>query len=131
MVAELDLSADEKLLRLYVVNPRGWCRVSLVGETTRLLGADTKQVVARRFLDVLDAQRLRELPPPHPDAEGYRCFIMLFENHTFGYAREAGDTLELHFRDGHAKPIGDIDLTAPERERWKHQLLQFATPESK
>lgn len=125
MVTELELTAGDKSLRFAVVNERGWCRVALVSGSTRALGADTKDVLVRRFLGVLDPQVFRGLPPPHPDAEGYRCFIMLAEDHTFGYAREAGDTLQLHFRNGHARPIGDIELSAPQRERWQHELAEF------
>jgi hypothetical protein len=110
---------------LQLVDNRGWCSVFLfLNNRTVEVGADSKEVVISRFLSILDRPRFPELKLAIEDSQ-YACFILLFEKHTFGYARPTNSGIELHFRNGLNEPITRVDLTLEECELWKNQLNQW------
>jgi len=110
---------------LQLVDNRGWCSVFLVlNNRTVELGADSKEVVISRFLSILDIPRFPELKFAIEDCQ-YACFILLFEKHTFGYARPTSSGIELHFRNELNEPIITVNLTLEECELWKIQLNQW------
>jgi hypothetical protein len=107
---------------LQLVDNGGWCSVFLfLNNRTEELGADGKEVVISRFLSILDIPRFPELKFAIEDRQ-YACFILLFEKHTFGYARPTSFGIELHFRNGLNQPITTVNLTLEECELWKTQL---------
>jgi hypothetical protein len=110
---------------LQLVDNRGWCSVFLfLNNRTVELGADSKEVVISRFLSILDIPRFPELKFAIEDCQ-YACFILLFEKHTFGYARPTSSGIELHFRNELNEPITTVNLTLEECELWKIQLNQW------
>jgi hypothetical protein len=110
---------------LQLVDNRGWCSVFLfLNNRTVELGADSKEVVISRFLSILDIPRFPELKFAIEDCQ-YACFILLFEKHTFGYARPTSSGIELHFRNELNEPIITVNLTLEECELWKIQLNQW------
>ena len=110
---------------LQLVDNRGWCSVFLfLNNRTVELGADSKEVVISRFLSILDIPRFPELKWAIEDSQ-YACFILLFEKHTFGYAKPTSSGIELHFRNELNEPIITVNLTLEECELWKIQLNQW------
>lgn len=122
-MVSIQLIADG--FRLQLVDNRGWCSVFLfLSNQTVELGADSKEVVISRFLSILDIPRFPELKFAIEDCQ-YACFILLFEKHTFGYARPTSSGIELHFRNELNEPIITVNLTLEECELWKIQLNQW------
>lgn len=104
------------------VNQNNWCSITLKhNNNTEQLGADTLEVVARKFLSILDLNSFPE-PKCTIDSKLYYVFIGLSEKHTVGYARVLPSGIEIHFRDMLNQPIVTVFLSHQERQVWKNEL---------
>jgi len=119
----LKLFAGKKCIELQV-NSENWCQVFFHHGQSDELGADSKDVVVKRFLAILQVEKF---PDSTHELEGksYACFIMLFEKHASGYARQENSDIFFQFRNGEGKVIDEVVLNADDALRWKNQLEEF------
>jgi hypothetical protein len=107
------------------VNQNNWCLVLLKhSNATEELGADTLEVVAKKFLLILDINFFPE-PNCTLDDKLYYLFVSFFEKHSSGYARVILLGIEIHFRDASNQPLVTVFLSHQERQTWKNKLEQM------
>ena len=110
---------------LQFVDNQSWCSVFLVlNNRTVELGADSKEVVVRKFLSILNRPWFPKLKWVREERQ-YDCFILLYEKHTSGYVRPTSSGIELHFKNGLNEPITTVNLTLEECTLWKKQLNKW------
>jgi len=108
-MVSIQLIADD--FHLQLVDNQSWCSVFLVlTNRTVELGADSKEVVIRKFLSILNRPWFSMLKLAREQRK-YNCFILLYEKHTSGYVRPTNSGIELLFKNGLNKPITTVNLT--------------------
>lgn len=124
MVKKITLIVEDRALELVIVNDVEWCTVYFKHEEVHELGSDVLNIVAQRFLSILEPHEEHKVTHII-DGESYTCFIMLAEKHASGYMRRNQRGILLHFRDSEGKAIDDIQLSEEDCINWKKLLLNF------
>ena len=99
------------------VDTNGWCSLFLHQRTRLPLGSDSKEIIKKRFLSILDSESFPN-GTDYLNGKEYVCFLTLFEEHTSGFARKESDHLSIVFTDDLSEILLNFKLTPNQAKEW-------------